>query len=57
MGRELGEGRITLPKEVMGLIRNEDAVNHANAQVSIHEAKIVDGQRLSDDFAWCVPKT
>ena len=33
----IGKGRITLPRELMGFIRNEDAVRHANARVSIHE--------------------
>ena len=33
----IGKGRITLAREVMGFIRNEDAVSHANAKVSIHE--------------------
>jgi hypothetical protein len=34
--RIIGTGKITRPEEVMRLIRNGDAVNHANAQVSIH---------------------
>lgn len=40
--RIIGEGRITLlPEEVRGLIRSGDAVNHANAQVSIYEAEML----------------
>ena len=35
--RIIGTGKITRPEDVMRLIRNGDAVNHANAQVSIHE--------------------
>jgi hypothetical protein len=38
--RIIGKGEITLPpEEVMRFIRNGDAVNHANAQVSIHEVE------------------
>ena len=36
--RIIGAGKITRPDErIMRFIRNGDAVNHANAQVSIHE--------------------
>ena len=38
--RIIGTGKIILPeKVVMRFIRNGDAVNHANAQVSIHEVE------------------
>ena len=34
-----GVGKITRPEEVMRFIRNGDGVNHANAQVSLHEVE------------------
>jgi hypothetical protein len=37
--RIIGTGKITRPEEVMRFIRNGDAVNHATAQVSIHEVE------------------
>ena len=37
--RIIGTGKITRPDDVMRFIRNGDAVNHANAQVSIHEVE------------------
>jgi hypothetical protein len=37
--RIIGTGKITRPEEGMRFIRNGDAVNHANAQVSIHEVE------------------
>ena len=37
--RIIGTGIITRPEDVMRFIRNGDAVNHANAQVSIHEVE------------------
>jgi hypothetical protein len=37
--RIIGTGIITRPDDVMRFIRNGDAVNHANAQVSIHEVE------------------
>jgi hypothetical protein len=37
--RMIGTGIITRPADVMRFIRNGDAVNHANAQVSIHEVE------------------
>jgi hypothetical protein len=37
--RIIGTGIISRPEDVMRLIRNGDAVNHANAQVSIHEVE------------------
>ena len=39
--RIIGKGEITLPENerVMSLIRNGDAVNHANAQVLIHKVE------------------
>ena len=38
--RIIGTGKITRPDEViMRFIRNGDAANHANAQVSIHEVE------------------
>jgi hypothetical protein len=37
--RIIGAGKITHPKEVMRFIHNGDPVNHANAQVSIHEVE------------------
>ena len=39
--RIIGTGKITRPEEVMHFIRNGDEVNHANAQVSIHEVETV----------------
>ena len=37
--RIIGTGKITRPEEVMRFIRNGDGVNHANAQVSLHEVE------------------
>jgi hypothetical protein len=37
--RIIGRGKITRSEEVMRFIRNGDAVNHANAQVSIHRVE------------------
>jgi hypothetical protein len=37
--RIIGKGKITLSEEVLRFIRNGDAVNHANAQVSIHQVE------------------
>jgi hypothetical protein len=37
--RIVGAGKITRPEEVMRFIHNGDPVNHANAQVSIHEVE------------------
>ena len=37
--RIIGKGKITISEEVLRFTRNGDAVNHANAQVSIHQVE------------------
>jgi hypothetical protein len=39
--RIIGIGKITLPEEVVGLIRDGDVVSHANAEVSIYQAEML----------------
>ena len=46
--RIIGTGKIILPDEnIMRFIRNGDAVNHANTQVSIHEVETLLAARAS----------
>ena len=41
-------GKAALPEEVMSFVRNGDAVNHANAQLSIHQVEAL----LTANASW-----